>query len=244
MIGYLLAILIGFSLGLLGGGGSILTVPILVYVVGMEAKLSIALSLAVVGTTSLIGVISHTRAKNVDYKVATIFGPIAMIGTFFGAKISHYLTGNVQLLIFSIVMLIASGLMLKGRKDIEAKEGFKINIPLTIIQALFVGVITGIVGVGGGFLIVPALVLLAGLSMRRAVGTSLFIITLNSFTGFISYLGAIVVPWAFLGKFTAFSGVGIVIGSLLVNKVPQQKLKKVFAVFLIIMGFIILYKNL
>jgi uncharacterized membrane protein YfcA len=244
MIGYLLAILIGFSLGLLGGGGSILTVPILVYVVGMEAKLSIALSLAIVGATSLVGVVSHTRAKNVDYKVAAIFGPIAMLGTFFGAKISQYLSGNVQLLIFSIIMLLASGFMLKGRKDVEAKENLKINIPLTIVQGLVVGIITGIVGVGGGFLIVPALVLIAGLSMRKAVGTSLFIIALNSFTGFFSYLGTVEVPWVFLGKFTAFSGVGIIIGSLLVNKVPQQKLKKVFAVFLIVMGFIILYKNL
>ncbi len=243
MIGYLLATLIGLSLGLLGGGGSILTVPILVYIMGMEAKLAIALSLAIVGTTSLIGVISHTRAKNVDFKIAMIFGSIAMIGTFGGAKLSQFLSGEVQLLIFSVIMLLASVFMLKGRQETEAVEK-KLNIPLIAVEGLVVGIITGLVGVGGGFLIVPALVLLAGLSMKRAVGTSLLIIAVNSFSGFAGYINLVEVPWGFLLKFTSFSGLGIIIGSYLVRYVSQKKLKKAFAIFLIFMGAFILYKNL
>lgn len=243
MIGYLLATLIGLSLGLLGGGGSILTVPILVYAMGMDPKLAIALSLAIVGATSLIGVISHTRAKNVDFKVAIIFGPIAMAGTFGGAKLSQFLSGEVQLLIFSVIMLLASIFMLRGRQETEAVEK-ELNIPLIAGEGLVVGVITGLVGVGGGFLIVPALVLMAGLSMKRAVGTSLLIISAKSFAGFAGYIGLVEVPWEFLLKFTAFSGVGIIIGSYLVKFVPQTKLKKAFAIFLIFMGAFILYKNL
>ena len=243
MLGYSLATLIGLSLGLLGGGGSILTVPILVYAMGMDAKLSIALSLAIVGATSLIGVFSHARAKNVDYKVAAIFGPIAMAGTYGGAKLSQFLSGEVQLLIFAVIMLLASIFMIKGREETEAVEK-KLNIPLIAIEGLIVGVITGLVGVGGGFLIVPALVLLTGLSMKRAVGTSLLIISAKSFAGFSGYLGLVQIPWEFLFKFTAFSGVGIIVGSYLVKYVSQAKLKKAFAVFLIFMGAFILYKNL
>ena len=243
MLGYFLASLIGLSLGLLGGGGSILTVPILVYVMGMEAKLSIALSLAIVGATSLIGAWGHYRNQNIDFKVAAIFGPIAMAGTFIGAKISQYISGQMQLIFFALIMLAASYFMLKGRKDSDENPDKKLNIPLIATEGLIVGVVTGIVGVGGGFLIVPALVLLAGVSMKRAVGTSLLIIALKSFAGFAGYLDQVAVPWEFLGKFIIFSGIGIFIGSYLVKFVPQQTLKKIFAVFLIIMGIFILYKN-
>jgi len=210
----------------------------------MPPKQSIALSLAIVGSTSLIGVINHTRAKNVDYKIAAIFGPIAMLGTFGGAKLSQLLSGEIQLLIFGVIMLLASGFMIKGREETEADPNKKMNLPIIAIQALVVGVVTGLVGVGGGFLIVPALVLMSGISMRRAVGTSLVIIALNSFSGFIGYLGLVTIPWPFLAKFTACSGVGIIVGSSLVKYVPQKKLKKVFAIFLIFMGSFILYKNM
>lgn len=242
MLGYALATLIGLSLGLLGGGGSILTVPILVYVLGMDAKLSIALSLAIVGATSLLGVYGHYKKGNVNFKVAAIFGPVAMGGTFLGAKISAYMSGQTQLIIFAIIMLLASIFMLKGRKDVEEKD-VKLNYALIVAEGLVVGIITGIVGVGGGFLIVPALVLLAGQSMKKAVGTSLLIISLKSFSGFVGYIGQVQIPWMFLLQFTAFSGVGIFVGSALVQYVSQTALKKAFAVFLIIMGIFILYKN-
>lgn len=239
MIGYLFALLIGLTLGLLGGGGSILTVPILVYFIKMEPKLAIALSLAIVGSTSLIGVLRHAKAKNVDFKIAAIFGPIAMIGTFGGAKLSQLMTGQTQLLLFGIIMLVASVFMFIGRSETEPDKDKPLNIPLLAAQAIIVGIITGLVGVGGGFLIVPALVLLANTPMKRAVGTSLLIISLNSFSGFIGYLGAVEIPWPFLLKFTFFSSIGILIGSSLAAYVPQRKLKKIFAIFLIIVGIFI-----
>lgn len=244
ILGYLLATLIGFSLGIMGGGGSILTVPILVYVLKMDPKVSIALSLAIVGLTSLVGVVNHFRAKNINLKVAALFAPFAMVGTFLGAKISKFMSGEVQLILFAIIMLMASVLMIKGRKDKEEEEEKEIKILLLGAQAIVVGIVTGLVGVGGGFLIVPALVLLTGLSMKRAVGTSLFIIALNSFSGFAGYLGIVEVDWGFLSKFSAFSIVGILIGSQLVQYISQRVLKKSFGIFLIFMGIFILYKNI
>lgn len=246
MLGYFLATIIGLSLGLLGGGGSILTVPILVYVVGLNTKVSIALSLAIVGTTSLFGIWGHYKNNNLDFKVAAIFGPIAMIGTFIGAKLSQFLSGQAQLVLFSLVMIIASYFMFIDRKlglDTSEEDSNKLNFLFIALEGIVVGIITGLVGVGGGFLIVPALVLLAGLSMKRAVGTSLLIISMKSFAGFLGYIGEIEVPWTFLGKFILASVLGIFIGSYLVAFVPQKILKKSFAVFLIVMGIFILYKN-
>lgn len=241
-LAYLLATLIGLSLGLLGGGGSILTVPILVYILNMDPKLSIALSLAIVGATSLIGSYGHYKKGNINLRIAIIFGPIAMLGTFIGAKISAFLSGNTQLTIFAIIMLLASFFMFKGRKDTEATEK-QLNYFLIAIEGIIVGIVTGIVGVGGGFLIVPALVLLTGISMKQAVGTSLLIIALKSFSGFMGYVDQIVIPWGFLGSFTIFTSIGILMGTKLISYVPQQTLKKVFAIFLIIMGGFILYSN-
>ena len=245
MIGYIFAILIGLSLGLMGGGGSILTVPILVYALDMDPKLSIALSLAIVGLTSLVGSVSHFKAGNIDLKVAGIFGPIAMLGTFLGARfIAPYFSGAAQLILFAVVMIIASYFMFKGRDEQAVDENQKLNIPLIIGEGLLVGLLTGLVGVGGGFMIVPALVLLAHIPMKRAIGTSLLIIAFKSFAGFVGYLGSeLVIPWAFLLKFSGFTIVGILIGSYLVKFVPASKLKKGFAVFLVVMGIFILYKN-
>ena len=241
----ILAILIGASLGLLGGGGSILTVPVLVYIIGVEIKQSIALSLAIVGTTALVGSTSHMRAGNINIKVALIFGPFAMVGTFLGTKISVFLTGPMQLTLFAIVMLAASYFMFKGRANLKAnKDIVSLNYSMIIIQALFVGVLTGLVGVGGGFMIVPALVLIANIPMKEAVGTSLLIIAMNSFIGFIGYLNKVAIDWPFLGQFTFFTTVGILIGSRLVQYISQEKLKKTFAIFLVIMSLFIIYQNL
>ena len=244
MIGYFFALLIGGSLGLMGGGGSILTVPVLVYALDMGAKESIALSLAIVGITSLVGSVSHFRAKNINIKVALIFGPVAMAGTFLGAKLSVFLSGAMQLIIFAVVMLVAAYFMFKGKKAIEDDHTDKpLNYPLIVAEGVFVGILTGIVGVGGGFMIVPALVLLAHIPMKQAVGTSLLIIALKSFAGFLGYMDKIEVDWAFLGQFSIFTIIGILVGSYFVKYISQQKLKKMFAIFLVIMGVFILYKN-
>lgn len=245
MLGLSLAFIVGFSLGLLGGGGSILTVPILVYILERDPKNSIAMSLAIVGATSVVGVINHWRAGNVRFKVALLFAPFAMSGTFLGARISQYLSSQFQLILFAIIMILASFFMIRGRKGLEGEEEEK-SPPILIVglQALIVGVMTGIVGVGGGFLLVPALTLLVGLPMHHAVGTSLLLIALNSFTGFAGYLGLVEIDWKFLGQFTGLSILGILAGSQLVPYIPQKKLKKGFGFFLIFMGIYVLYKNL
>jgi uncharacterized membrane protein YfcA len=250
ILGFALALIIGLSLGLMGGGGSILTVPILVYVLDMDPKTAIALSLAIVGITSLVGSISHFRAKNIHLKIAAIFGPIAMAGTFLGAKLSVYLSGAMQLIIFAVVMLIASYFMFTKNKDskkdvakVEGNEKESLNIPLIALEGIFVGILTGIVGVGGGFMIVPALVLLTKIPMKKAIGTSLLIISFKSFAGFAGYLGQVEIPWTFLMQFSLFTIIGILIGSHLVQYVSAQKLKRSFAIFLVVMGVFILYKN-
>ena len=243
MLGFFLAGLTGLSLGLLGGGGSILTVPILVYAVGMDTKVAVAFSLAVVGTTTLFGTISHLRNKNIDIRIALLFGLIAIPSTFLGTYLSQFVSGTIQLLIFATIMIIAAIFMFIGKKDQDKKEK-KTNTYLVIISGSLVGLLTGFIGVGGGFLIVPALIFFTGTDMKKAVGTSLFIITLNSFFGFISYLNFLTIPWLFLLKFTGCSIIGILIGAKLVKFVPQKILSKAFAIFLVIMGVFIIFKNI
>jgi uncharacterized membrane protein YfcA len=254
-LGLALAAGIGLSLGLLGGGGSILTVPVLVYVLGYEAKEAIALSLGVVGATSAAGAVSHWRAGNVDVAVALVFGGVAMGGTYLGARLSVFFSGGAQLLLFAAVMLAAAYFMGRGGArpapagerreggDGSSGSGADLNVPVIVAEGLAVGVLTGLVGVGGGFLIVPALVLVGGLGMKKAVGTSLLVIALKSGAGFYGYLDQVTVPWGFLGAFTAVSIVGIVIGSQLVRFVSQGALRRGFAAFLVVMGLFIVYQN-
>lgn len=241
MIGFILAILAGLSLGLLGGGGSILTVPILVYALSTPPKVAVAMSLAIVGIATLFGALGHFKNKNIDFKVALIFGAAAIPSTFLGTFLSQYISGSVQLMIFAIVMLLAASFMFKEKKEIEQKS---FNIAMTLISGSIVGVMTGLIGVGGGFLIVPSLMYFTGINMKKSVGTSLFIISLNSFFGFLSYIDKVAIDWVFLAKFTGFTIFGIILGSTLVNYVSQRTLKKVFAIFLVVMGIFILIKNI
>ena len=237
-----LALLVGLSLGLLGGGGSVLTVPILVYSAQLEAKEAIGMSLAIVGITTIIGSISHYKNNNINIKLALIFSSFAIPGTFLGSYLGTLISGDMQLLIFAIVMVLAASFMLKGRKEIENNDT-KINYPLTVLSSFFVGTMTGLIGVGGGFLIVPALMFFTKTDMRKSVGTSLIIISINSFFGFISYLQIIQIKWDILIQFVIASIIGILLGSSLVHKIPQAKLKKGFAVFLICMGIFGIYKH-
>lgn len=244
IIGFFLATIIGLLLGILGGGGSILTIPVLVYALKMDPKESIALSLAIVGIASLIGTYGHFKAKNIDLKVAAIFSPVAMLGTYLGAKLSVFFSGSTQLLIFAVVMLISAIFMFKGKSTPEKLEDdTKLNYPLIAVEGIFVGLLTGLIGVGGGFMIVPALVLLGKIPMKKAIGTSLLIISLKSFSGFAGYINTVAVDWKFLFQFSSFTIVGIFIGTYLIKFIPAQALKKSFAVFLIIMSVFILYKN-
>jgi uncharacterized membrane protein YfcA len=246
-----LGFVVGLSLGLLGGGGSILTVPIFVYIVGFDAKAAIAMSLAVVGATSLAGAIGHWRIGNVHVRVAFVFGTVAMLGTFAGARLAVFFSGAAQLVLFAVVMISAAFFMLRGSvpglgKGVVAphsRDDPRLLVGLLALEGIAVGILTGLVGVGGGFLIVPALVLLAGISMKQAVGTSLLIIALKSTAGFLGYLGQVQIHWTFMGFFTLVAMTGIVTGTYLVRFVPQRALRQVFAIFLLVVGAAILFQN-
>jgi uncharacterized membrane protein YfcA len=247
MIGYVLALAIGLSLGTLGGGGSILTVPIFVYVMGYTAKQSIAMSLVVVGATSLVGAFRHWRAGNFDVRAAIVFGVLAMIGARFGAEMARLVPGIVQLALLGVVMLIAAALMLRRRDESAVapalSKGTVSSAAATAGVGLGVGILTGLVGTGGGFLFVPALVLLARLPMKTAVGTSLFVITLSTAAGALGYRGQAAVPWGVVALFTLIAIVGIFIGTRLLRFVSQQALRRAFAYFLFGMAGFVLYQN-
>ena len=246
LIGLFFALLIGFSLGLMGGGGSILTVPVLIYIMKLPTKTSIALSLAIVGITSFFGVLGYIKHKYVDFKIAAIFGPMAIGGTYLGARMSVLLSAQFQLILFAIIMLLASISMLKGNKVLDSQENSEGTFKLTpfLLQAFIVGIVTGVVGVGGGFLIVPALTFLSNLPLKKAIGTSLLIITFNSISGFLGYIQLVEIPWDILTKFSILSIIGIYIGIYAVNYFSPRILKKIFALFLLFMGALIIIQNL
>lgn len=243
------ALAIGMTLGLLGSGGSILTVPVLVYLVGQPDKVAIAESLAIVGAIAAVGVLPYARQRLVDWHSVVWFGVPGIVGTYGGAALARFVPGAVQLTLFAVVMLLAAGLMLRGRREPDP-EAQRVRQPLGLIalEGLVVGVVTGLVGVGGGFLIVPALVLLGGLSMRMAVGTSLLIIAAKSFAGFWKYTDVLAAEGltADFGLIALFAGIGIVgsfAGNALSHRVPQQALRRGFAVFLVLMGLFILFRE-
>jgi len=260
IIGYAAAIVMGLSLGLIGGGGSILTVPILVYLFGVNPVVSTAYSLFVVGLTSAVGSFSHFKKGNVHLKTAIIFGIPSIIAVYLVRKFvvpaipdeiftvgSFVMTKSVGVLVlFAILMLLASFSMIRKPKQQKEVEGEpKYNFSLIFIEGLLVGGVTGLVGAGGGFLIIPALVLLAGLPMKQAVGTSLLIIALKSLIGFTGDLGSgLEIDYTFMLIFSAFAMVGIIVGSYLTKYIPNEKLKPAFGWFVMVMGVYILGKEL
>lgn len=254
ILGLLLAAVMGLALGLLGGGGSILAVPILTYAVGLGAKEAIASSLFVVGVTSLFAAIGHWRAGSVNLRVALVFGTVAMAGTYLGARLAVFFSGTAQLMLFAAVMLLAAFFMFRksrpvlegleyGRRDVPGKAAGSMPYGLIVVEGLAVGMLTGLVGVGGGFLIVPALVVLGGVHMKEAVGTSLLVIVMKSAAGFAGYVGQVEIRWGFLALFTVLSVAGGYAGTHLARHIPQEALKKLFAAFLVVMGVFILYQN-
>lgn len=238
------AVAIGVSLGLFGSGGSILTVPVLLYLFGQEEKVAIAGSLAVVGTIALIGAVPYVRDRLVDWRNVFAFGLPGMTGTYLGAWIAAFVPGLFQLALFALVMLLAAVFMLRPPK-LDPNRAATRAIWKIAIDGLLVGVLTGLVGVGGGFLIVPALVLLGGLPIHRAIGTSLIVIALKSFSGFVKYLDVLetqgfALDWGVIGLVTALGVAGSFGGSLIGNRVPRDKLTRYFGYFLIVMGVLIL----
>lgn len=260
IIGFIASIVIGISLGLIGGGGSILTVPVLVYLFSIDAVLATAYSLFIVGLTSAVGSFSYFKKGLVNIKTAIVFGIPSIIAVFATRafivpaipaevmKLGDFVVTKsiLMMVLFAILMIAASYSMIKKDKprvDTANDEVQKFNYPMILIEGAVVGVLTGLVGAGGGFLIIPALVVLSKLPMKEAVGTSLAIIAAKSLIGFFGEGGETVIDWLFLAKVSAFAIVGIFIGTALSKRIDGSKLKPAFGWFILIMGIYIIVKE-
>jgi uncharacterized membrane protein YfcA len=247
VVGFALALLIGVTLGMLGGGGSILTVPVFVYVLDLVPKDAIAMSLPVVATTSFVGAVGHWRAGNVDGHAILTVAPLAMLGALGGARLAALLSGATQLALLGVVMVVAGLLMLRDSGAPAAGEPTsrvaRHRRVLLAATGLGIGVLTGLVGVGGGFMIVPALVLVAGVPMKRAVGTSLVVIALSTLSGFAGYQGQASIAWGVVGLFTALAVAGAVLGTRLVRAVPARALRRAFGAVVLALAAFLLYEN-
>jgi uncharacterized protein len=240
-----LSVLIGVSLGLLGGGGSILTVPILVYVAGQDPKAAIATSLLVVAVTSAAAAIPHARAGRVRWRTALIFGAAGMAGAYGGGRLGTHIDGTILLIAFGLMMAATAVAMLQGKSPVAAaKPHAELPIPKVLIEGAVVGVVTGLVGAGGGFLVVPALALLGGLPMSVAVGTSLVVIAMKSSAGLFGYLQGVAIDWPLAVGVTLAAVVGSVIGARLVDRISQDQLRKGFGWFVVVMAVFVLGREL
>ena len=232
-----LAVLVGVTLGLLGGGGSILTVPLLVYVAGMDTKEAIATSLLVVGVTSAVGAISHARAGRVQWRTGLVFGVAGMTGAYAGGRVAEFIPGQWLLIGFAAMMIATALAMLRGRREIDPEQ-VPDHLPTArvIIDGLVVGLVTGLVGAGGGFLVVPALALLGGLPMPVAVGTSLVVIAMKSMAGMAGYLASVTIDWQMAAMVTGAAVLGALIGGPLAGRIAPETLRRLFGWFVLIMA--------
>ncbi|MBA4850890.1 sulfite exporter TauE/SafE family protein [Emticicia sp. BO119] len=259
LLGFMSSVLIGISLGLVGGGGSLLTLPVLVYLLGINPLLSTTYSLFVVGATSLVGSLTYMRKKQVNYTIAFVFVIPSFMGVYFTRQyllsvinkpfflIADYeIPKNVAIMVFfGILMVAASYSMIKNKvQSVEKSHSDAPHFLLITISGFIIGIITGLVGAGGGFLIIPTLVLIARLPMKMAVGTSLLIIAVKSLIGFTSDLSGLSIDWTFLSAFTILSVTGIFVGSYLSQFVENQKLKQTFGWLVLVMGVYIISKEL
>jgi len=235
---------IGLSLGLLGGGGSILTVPTLVYLVGQTPQAAVTTSLAIVGTNSLVGAMFHRAQGALNWKVALIFGSVGMLVSYLSANLSKHLSPYTLLVAFALLMLtIGFVLFFRQNDDIDENQPSK---PLAVVlgSGAGVGLLTGVLGVGGGFLVVPALVMLVGLPVQVAVGTSLIVIAMNSAAGFIGHAGSGSFDLVMTLIFTSAGLAGTFAGTKLSSRMSSSRLQKVFAVFVVILALFLLFDNL
>lgn len=260
IIGYIASLLIGISLGLIGGGGSILTVPVLVYLFNVEPVLATAYSLFIVGISSLVGALPKYRQGQVNLRTAVIFGIPSIAAVFATRKFivpaipKHIFTigdfaitkSILMMILFAVLMMFASVSMIRDKQKAETEGDGKqhFNYPLIILEGAIVGMLTGLVGAGGGFLIIPALVLLSKLPMKQAVGTSLLIIAAKSLIGFTGDITNYTMDWKLLGTVSALAIAGIFIGDAMSKKIEGHKLKKGFGWFVLVMGIYIIVKEL
>lgn len=243
LVALLLALVIGLTLGLLGGGGSILTLPVLVYVLHLEPKEAIAASLVVVGTTALVSAVAHARAGNVNYRVGGIFAVFGMAGAFAGGRVAGLLPGDVLLGAFAAMMTVTALAMMRPKAE-PTEEKRAIALGRVIASALVVGAAAGLVGAGGGFLVVPALVLFGGLDTRRAIGTSLMVIALQSFAGLAGHIGHAHLDLSLVGIVTGAAIVGSLAGTALAKKLPAASLRSGFAWFVLAMAIFMVGRQL
>ena len=258
VIGYFASLLIGISLGLIGGGGSILTVPVLVYLFKVEPVTATAYSLFIVGATSLVGAFPKYKKREINIKTAIVFGipsivsvystraflvpaipnEIFTIGSFVATK------SFMTMLLFAVLMVFASVSMIRSKKQVSEVEGEQVfNYPMILLEGTIVGIVTGLVGAGGGFLIIPALVLFSKLPMKQAIGTSLLIIAAKSLIGFTGDLGNQYINWSLLLPVTALAIAGIFMGNAMSSKIEADKLKNGFGWFVLVMGIYIIFKE-
>jgi uncharacterized protein len=259
IVGYIASILIGISLGLIGSGGSILTVPVLVYLFSVDAVAATAYSLFIVGFTAAVGSVGYFKKGLVNIKTALVFGAPAIVAVFLTRAFivpaipkvvfsvgDFVVTKSIlMMLLFAVLMVAASYSMIKKdkKKKDEDLGPQKFNYPVILIEGAVVGVVTGLVGAGGGFLIIPALVLLSKLPMKEAVGTSLVIIAAKSLIGFFGESGETIIDWTLLTSVAAFATAGIFVGIYLSKKIDGAKLKPIFGWFVLIMGLYIILKE-
>ncbi len=261
ILGYIGALLMGLVLGLIGGGGSILTVPILVYLFAVDTVLATTYSLFIVGASSLVGSYTHIKQGHIQWRMVLLFGLPSIISVYVTRMFilpiipdtiwqvgEFILTKSILMLfVFAILMILTAFTMIAKKQfaDSNHSEPKALNYPLMLIEGVLLGFVTGLVGAGGGFLIIPVLVLVANLSMKQAVGTSLAIITLKSLIGFLTDVyGGVTIDWLFLSSISSLAIIGILLGASVSKKVPNEKLGPIFGYFVLVMGIFILAKEI
>jgi uncharacterized membrane protein YfcA len=259
IFGLALALVVGLVLGLLGGGGSILAVPTFLYVFHVEPKPAIAMSLVVVGMSALVGFLTHWRQGTVNVRIAALFGALAMVGAFAGARVAAYVPASVQLSLFTVFALTAAVMMLRdslrtsrvGTSAATPQHDATRPSPTSLrfsamlgVQAVAVGVLTALIGAGGGFLIVPSLVLVANVPVKEAVGSSLLIIAMNATSGVAGYLGQVPFDWRLVAWFTAVAALGAIVGTRVMRKLPAARIKQAFAIMILVLGTYLVIRNL
>jgi hypothetical protein len=246
-----LALVVGVVLGLLGGGGSILAVPIFLYVFHVPPKPAIAMSLVVVGMSAFVGFLTHWRQGTVNIRIALAFGALAMAGAFAGARLARYVPASAQLALFAVFAFTAAVLML--RDSVRASPGVASRTgggtdhrmsPVLAAQAVAVGVLTALIGAGGGFLIVPALVLMANVPVKEAVGSSLLIIAMNASSGVAGYIGQVPFDWRLVAWFSGVAAIGAVAGTRFMRRLPSARIKQGFAILILVLGAYLIVRRL
>ena len=243
LIGLILSAAIGLSLGLIGGGGSILTVPILVYFLGVDTHEAVGMSLAVVGATSLFGSYLHYRRDNVNFSSGLLFGISGIFGAFLGSPLTKLFTPNMLLLIFAVLMFVVAVSMLWRKKHANSELKHEANRTKAILAGFGVGILTGFLGVGGGFLIVPALVFFGGLPMKEAIGTSLLVIAMNCVAGLIGHAAQSHFDWSLTFLVMILAVGGTILGTILSYRLAAHRLQKVFAVLVLGVALFLFAKN-